>query len=317
MSAARQTEAEPDDFSAWHLEWKRIEVQGRRAGYGEAGTGLPVVFLHGFGLRDRTYKRALRRLVQRGLRVLAPSLPGFGDTAPLPASESTIPGYAGWVRAFLTAVGIQEPVPLVGHSFGGGVAIRAAYDHPDHVRLLVLINSIGGGIWQEAGIDDEEAERHLAERPLWHWGAHLPFDVAKRKVVQAALPVIATDVTRNLFRNPRAFFRASRLARTADLREELAVLKDRGLPIVVLWGAEDKILPVASLDALVEAAGSDVEVIEGSHAWLLADPDAFGEVMTNVLEVAEYEWERERHKRERRERSALHNLLERARMLRR
>lgn len=313
MSAAHQIEHGDEDPSAWHLDWKHVDVQGRTAGYGEAGTGLPVVFLHGFGLRERTYKRALRRLVQRGLRVLAPSLPGFGDTAALPRSDSTLPGYADWVQAFLEAVDIDGPVPLVGHSFGGGVAIRTAYDHPDRVRLLVLINSVGGGIWQAAGLDEGDAERHLAERPLWHWGFHAPFDVARRKVVQAALPVILTDAARNLARNPRAFVRAGRLARTADLRAELATLKERRLPVVVLWGTEDKILPVASLDALVEATGSDAEVIEGSHAWLLADPDAFGEVMTNVLAVAEHEWEREQRKHERRRRLRPRQLFERMR----
>lgn len=278
----------------WHLEWKTVTVNGRSANYGEAGDGEPFVFLHGFGLRDQTYKRALSRLVRLGVRVVAPSLPGFGGTAALARHDTTIEGYAAWVGEFCRTVGLDGPVMMAGHSFGGAVAIRTAHDHAELVRILVLINSVGGSIWKEAGIESAEEARHLAERPLWSWGWHIPFDVARRKVVQAALPTIIADAGRNLVRNPRAFLRAGSIARTADLRTELAELNDRGLPIVVLWGAEDRILPTASLDALVEAGGGEPEVVEGSHAWLLADPDAFGEVMTNVVAYAEHERRRER-----------------------
>lgn len=278
----------------WHLEWKTAVVNDRPVHYGEAGDGEPFVFLHGFGLREQTYKRALSRLVRLGVRVVAPSLPGFGGTTALDGDDTTIEGYAAWVGEFCRTVELDGPVMMAGHSFGGAVAIRTAHDHPDLVRILVLINSVGGSIWKEAGVESPEEARHLAERPLWSWGWHVPFDVAKRKVVQAALPTIIADAGRNLLRNPRAFLRAGSIARTADLRAELAELNDRGLPIVVLWGSEDRILPAASLDALVAACGGEPEVVEGSHAWLLADPDAFGEVMTNVVAYAEHERRRER-----------------------
>ncbi|MCZ7530745.1 MAG: alpha/beta fold hydrolase [Acidimicrobiia bacterium] len=280
----------------WHLEWKRITVGGAEVRYGEAGDGEPFVFLHGFGLREKTYKRALGRLVPLGIRVVAPSLPGFGGTAPLPGDDTTIESYARWVVEFCAAIELDGPVMMAGHSFGGGVAIRTAHDHPQLVRLLVLINSVGGSVWKEAGVGSDEEARHLADRPLWSWGLHAPFDVARRKVVQAALPTILADAGRNLIRHPGAFWRAGRLARTADLRDELVELNARGLPIVVLWGTEDRILPAASLDALVKAMGGEPEVVKGSHAWLLADPDAFGEVMTNVVAYAEHERTRERRR---------------------
>ena len=81
-------------------------------------------------------------------------------------------------------------------------------------------------------------------------------------------------------------WRVANLARTADLTPELEELKRRQLPVVVLWGEKDKIIPRASFDALCKAIGSEGEVVSGNHSWLLADPDAFGEVMTNVMEVA-------------------------------
>src|SRR5436190_988284 len=203
-----------------HLVWKRTTVRGHPAMYGVAGHGIPVLFLHGWGVGQQTYKRSLKRLAHLGCEVLAPALPGFGGTADLPGRDCTIAGYAAWAAEFLTAVGVTESAFVVGHSFGGGVAIKLAHDFPDRVRYLVLINSVGGSAWTSSG----SAVRSMAER--------------------------------------------------------------RRLPVVVLWGEQDKIIPRASFDALCKAIGSEGEVVSGNHSWLLADPDAFGEVMTNVMEVA-------------------------------
>lgn len=253
-----------------HLVWKRAIVDGRAALYGEAGEGMPVVFLHGWGLGQHAYKRALKRLVAIGCHVLAPALPGFGGTADLPPTRFSFPDYAVWLDQFLEVVGIDEPVFLVGHSFGGGVAIQTAHDFPGRVRYLVLVNSLGGS---------------MAGRPLWDWGIHFPGEVFPFQLTRV-LPVVLEDALPNLVRNPRAMLKVANLARRADLTEELEELKRRELPVVVLWGDKDRIIPKTAFDALCTAIGSDGAVVKGSHSWLLADPDSFAEVITNDIEVA-------------------------------
>ena len=254
-----------------HLVWTRTTVDGRPALYGVAGEGLPVLFLHGWGLGQHAYKRALKRLVQLGCRVYAPALPGFGGTADLPGDDLTFEGYARWAAAFLDAVGVKEQVFLVGHSFGGGVAIKLAHDFADRVRYLVLVNSLGGS---------------MAGRPLWDWGIHFPGDVSPFSI-RRVLPVVLEDALPNVIRNPRAMWKVANLARTADLTVELEQIKENELPVVVLWGDKDKIIPKTAFDALCTAIGKEGSVIEGSHSWLLADPDAFVEVITNDIEVAQ------------------------------
>lgn len=293
--------AEPAAPSAYHLEWKTVEVQGRRARYAEAGDGAPFVFLHGWGLTERTYKRALRRLVELGVRVIAPSLPGFGGTAELSEEKISLDSYAAWVRDFLDTIGVAGAVYLAGHSFGGGVAIKVAHTYPDRVRLLVLLNSIGGAVWKG---DGEEDRKHLYERPLWDWGLHLPWDTMRSRALNRVVPVVVTDIVQNAMRNPVAFWRVAHIARRADLRSELEDLKRRELPVVVLWGSGDSIIPSVSGEALGRALGEEVETIEGSHGWMLADPDAFGEVMTNVVAFAEYA----RHQEEREHKPAKSDL---------
>jgi len=265
------------------LSWRRTLVQGRPARYGVGGSGPPVVFLHGWGLGHRSYERALWSLVRSGHRVVAPALPGFGGTADLPASDRSLGGYARWVTGFLDAVGICEPVVLVGHSFGGGVAIGTAADAPDRVHLLVVVNSIGGSAWSHRG----GVLRSMAERPLWDWGLHLHADLWPLRQATRVLPVIVQDAVGNVLRNPAAFWRVGRLAATADLSAELEQLKQRRLPVVVLWGDSDRVIPQASAESLRAALGAaEIRTVPGSHSWLLADPEGFGEVITNVVGLA-------------------------------
>ncbi len=263
------------------LEWVRTTVAGRPASYGVAGTGPVVVFLHGWGLSHRAYRKALQRLIDAHMCVYAPALPGFGS-ADLPADERDLPGYARWVDQFLSAVWPDEPVTLVGHSFGGGVAIQTAYDWPARVARLVIINSIGGSAWSHGGV-----VRSIRERPLWDWGLHMQADVLPLRQISRVLPVIAADAVPNMLRHPGAIVRVARLARLADLTGELEELKRRRLPVVILWGRSDTVIPYASLEALRAALGDpEVITVPGTHTWLLADPDSFGEVMTNVLGAA-------------------------------
>jgi pimeloyl-ACP methyl ester carboxylesterase len=288
MSSEPSSTGEPSQTGAATaedlLEWRTATVGGRRAEYGVAGTGTTVLFIHGWAITNRTYKAALKRLVQRGFRVIAPALPGFGGSEPLADEHADLPGYAAWVSSFLTTVA-DEPVVVIGHSFGGAVAIRLAHDFPGHVRALVLLNSIGGSAWRHNGSIVET----MRQRPLWDWGLHFPRDVLPVRQVRRVLPVILRDLFTNAVRNPRAIVRTANLARFADLTAELEELKARRLPVVVMWGEQDRIVTRASIESLVAALGAaDVVAVPGNHSWLLADPDSFGEVLTNVLSVVEH-----------------------------
>jgi pimeloyl-ACP methyl ester carboxylesterase len=262
------------------FRWERTTVDGRNANYVVVGEGPPVVLLHGWGLTHRTYRRALHALAEHGMRVWAPALPGFGGTSELPSDGLSLGGYAAWVAAFLDAVELNDPVTLVGHSFGGGVAIQVAHDTPHRVSRLVCVNSIGGSAWTE----DRGVVRSLAQRPLWDWGLHLPADLLPWRQATRVIPVILGDALPNLIRNPGALWRVGHLARTADLTAELEVLKRRKLPVVVLWGRDDNVLPPACLTSLQGALGDpEVITVDGNHSWLLSNPRAFGEVMTNIV----------------------------------
>ena len=265
-------------------QWHRRRVAGRSAAYLEAGAGRPVVFLHGWGLSHRAYHGSVKSLAATGVRVIAPALPGFSGTAGLPEVECTLRGYASWLVEFLDEVGITEPVLLVGHSFGGGVSIVAAHDHPDRVGALVLVNSIGGAVWTDDGV----LTRRMADRPLWDWGLHFSRDLRGFAQLSRVLPVVLNEAVPNLVLDPRSFFRSARLAREADLTNELEALHRRGMPVVVVWARRDRVLSDAPFAALSEALVDAPTIsVPGGHGWLLSDPAQFGEVMTNVVDLAE------------------------------
>ena len=261
---------------------QRTWVQGKPAAYSMAGAGMPVVLLHGWALAQHTYRKVIEEIAEQGCMVIAPSMPGFGGSGDLKGDAFSISGYAKWVADLLDVLEIEEPAVLVGHSFGGGVAIKLAHDMPKRVRSLVLVNSIGGSAWRNG-----RTLRSIGERPLWDWGLHFPSDVWPVRQATRVLPVVFEDLLPNLVRNPRAIVRVANLARRADLRVELERLRDRGLPITILWGTRDGIVPRESFEALCVASGVEGTVVEGSHSWLLADPQHFGEVITNDVRVAQ------------------------------
>ena len=138
-------------------------------------------------------------------------------------------GYADWVASFMSEVGIEEPALVIGHSFGGGVAIKLARDQPELVRYLVLLNAIGG----------------LSARYPWEWAIGFGREFWPANDALALMRAIRADlVCRTSFRNPLGLARAGLLAQRADLRPELAQLKKSGVPVLALTGERDTLIPL-------------------------------------------------------------------------
>jgi pimeloyl-ACP methyl ester carboxylesterase len=265
-----------------HLTWKTARVDGRRAVYGVAGHGLPVLFIHGWGLGSRAYKRALKRLARLGCRVYAPALPDFGGTEGLPRGHAELADYAGWVDAFLTEVGVDEPVLVAGHSLGGAIGARFAHDYSDRVAHLVLINSIGGSVWTEA----PGTGRVREDRPLWDWVVSFSRDILVSDKAWPTAKAIAEDGLPNLVRNPLGLVRAAAMARRADLEQELRTVRESGVPVTVVWSEGDLIVPRASFEALCRSLGVQGRLVPGRHSWLVASPEVFAGVMVQAVSAA-------------------------------
>ena len=255
-----------------------VVVDGRRVSYAAGGRGLPVLFLHGWGLDHEAYRRSLRRLTARGCRVVAPSLPGFGRSDELSVRRRTLAGYAAWVARFLDAIGADEPVLALGHSFGGGIATRLAHDHPERVSYLVLLNSVGDprAFVPRPGRPRGAGWRDSLRSIVDSW--RLPEDLATSGLIQRTL-------LSNLQRHPISVMQTAQAAWSADLRPEMAALAGRRLPTLLLWSDDDRVIPLTAFDTFCSTFGTDGHVVSGGHSWLLANPEVFGEVLDNVIHV--------------------------------
>jgi pimeloyl-ACP methyl ester carboxylesterase len=127
----------PPQFDEW-----QIELHGRRVIYRVAGSGPPVVLIHGM-LNSSSHWRSVALDLASDHTVIAPDLIGHGDSA-APRGDYSLGAHASSIRDLLAAIGIDR-ASIVGHSLGGGVAMQFFYQFPQRVERLVLVSSGGLG----------------------------------------------------------------------------------------------------------------------------------------------------------------------------
>lgn len=246
-------------------------------GSGSESRGAPVLFLHGWGVGPNSYAVPLDELRAFGCDVVAPAQPGFGGCPALPSEDCNFPGYARWAASCLDLADVDEPVVVVGHSFGGGVAIQFAHDFPERVRAVVLCNGVGGFPW--AGPLGEAS----AERPWWEWGRYLGADLVALPGIARVLPAVLGEAVPNLVHNPLAMWRVGEFVRKAHLLEEIAAVAGTGTPVTLVWADRDRLVPHVGFAALCRAAGVEGQVVPGGHSWLIAEPRRFADIVLRAM----------------------------------
>jgi pimeloyl-ACP methyl ester carboxylesterase len=255
--------------------WRDVLVDDSVMRVMEAGDpdADPLLFLHGWGLSPRCYADGICRLTGAGVRVIAPCLPGFGGSDGPPLNGIDLPAYARRVGRLLDELGIEHPVFVAGHSFGGGVALQLASERPERVRSLTLVNSVGGAPSKRAGLVDASWLR---------WAAGALTELSPREVLRAA-PSLLRDFLPNAVRKPVTLALTARLALTASLAGQAAELVASGLPVLFVWGDADRLIAPGELGSVTGSLPS--EVVRGRHGWLMTQPEEFATLLRNALVV--------------------------------
>lgn len=128
---------QPEGRPAHWPRWGRIRAGDLSTSYLEAGSGTPVILLHGLGATNASFLPTLSALARR-YRVIAPDLPGFGDSSK-PFRTYHARFFAEWLVKFLDALEIDR-AHLVGNSMGGRVALEGALVAPDRIDRMVLLS---------------------------------------------------------------------------------------------------------------------------------------------------------------------------------
>jgi pimeloyl-ACP methyl ester carboxylesterase len=255
------------------------EVGGLRISYERAGTGPPLVLLHGYvGDARATWHHQLDDLSDE-FTVIAWDAPGAGGSSDPPESFGTA-GYADALAGFVAALGLDTP-HVVGLSFGGILALALYRRHPGVARTLTLASAYAG--WygslpaKVAGQRLRQAMA-LADLPPEEFAGILLPTIFREGAPAETLAPFAASV--------RAFhpagYRAMARASAENLRDVLPKVE---VPTLLVYGAEDvrAPLPVAKdLEASIPA--STLVVLDGAgHACNLEAPDEFNRVVRSFL----------------------------------
>src|SRR3954449_11798122 len=117
-------------------------VHGHRRAFVRAGSGPPLLLLHGIGNNCQTWNGVVDRLAASHT-VIAPDLLGHGNSDK-PRGDYSIAAYANGMRDLLSVLDIEQ-ASVVGHSLGGGIALQFAYQFPERCERLALVGSGGLG----------------------------------------------------------------------------------------------------------------------------------------------------------------------------
>jgi pimeloyl-ACP methyl ester carboxylesterase len=281
----------PDQFAP-----EQVSIHGHRLCYRRGGAGPVLLLLHGIGDSSRTWIPAMR-LLQRSYTVLAPDLPGHGNSSN-PLGDYSLGSHASSMRDLLHLLSIER-VTVVGQSFGGGVAMQFAYQFPSLCERLVLVDA--GGLGREVT-----------------WILRLATVPAAEYVMPVLFPAFMRrwgDPVARILRdwgidNPRAaeVWRSYRSLtdpgnRAAFVRTARAVIDPRGqsvsavnrlylvaqMPTLIVWGGQDKIIPLVHAFQAHEAIpNSRLEVMEGAgHYPHVEDPARFASILEDFVSSTE------------------------------
>lgn len=253
-------------------ELKYLDLHGDRVAYRDIGSGdETLLLLHGMAGSSHTWRSVIPQLSRR-YRVIAPDLLGHGESAK-PRSDYSLGAFAVSLRDLLDELGVSR-VTVVGQSLGGGVAMQFVYQHPDYCRRLVLISS--GGLGQDVG---------WTLRLLSAPGAELIMPVIAPPPVIRIGNTVRGWLSAASIQSPRGAEMWSAYSSLSDgqtrqafLRTLRSVVDYRGqavsalnkmhltteLPLMIIWGDQDRIIPVAHGHALDELRpGCRLEVLAG------------------------------------------------------
>lgn len=226
------------------LERRTLSLDDHEIVYLAGGRGATLLLLHGFGGDKDNWTRFARYLAE-DYRIVAPDLPGFGESTRRPAGDYSYAAQLKRVRAFARGLEIG-PVHLVGNSMGGALAGLYAAAYPEDVRSLALFNAAGvkspdrseaHRIYEETGVnplliqDADDFDRFL----------NFAFVVPPQMPSSVKRYFAARAVANRPF-NDKVF---------GDLRREPFPLQRRlgriKAPTLVLWGDTDRIIDISAV----------------------------------------------------------------------
>jgi abhydrolase domain-containing protein 6 len=242
------------------LEQKEIQVQGHPVPYLTGGRGEPLVLLHGFG-GDKNHWVRIAKYLTPHFTVIAPDLPGFGETDRDLSLRYGISDQVDRVHDFVEAFHLKS-FHLGGNSMGGQIAGAFAAKYPQDVKTLWLLAP--GGVMSakmsELGELVRKGKNPLLISNVQDYEALLDFVFVERpRIPRSIKRYLTKEAIQNREFNAKVFKEI--LQDRAPLE---TVLQGVPIPTLILWGDQDRLLDVSGAEIL-KSAVPDAEVMVMKH----------------------------------------------------
>ena len=239
MSAAQQAAPANPEIA------REIVAAGIRTNYHDVGEGPPVLLIHGSGPGVSAWAnwRLLLPELSRQARVIAPDMAGFGFTERRAGQRYDMPTWVAQAVGLLDALAIER-CDLVGNSFGGALALALAIAHPQRVRRLVLMGSVGVPFDITPGLDavwgyQPSMARMRELLDIFAWDRSLVNDELAQLRYAASIRPGFQESFAAMFPAPRQRWVDAMASRESDIR---------ALPhqTLVVHGREDRVIPLST-----------------------------------------------------------------------
>ena len=279
---------------ATRLPLQQVTIHGHDVGYRRAGPAdaETILLIHGLAGSSKTWDRVLDDLAEQ-YDVIAPDLLGHGESAK-PRGDYSLGAFASGLRDFLTVLNVER-VTVVGHSFGGGVAMQLAYQHPQFIDRLVLVGS--GGLGREVSpllrllaLPGAEYLMPIGiPRPIVDRASDVGRFLGRRNIRSERLGEFWRAYSSLAgAENRRAFVKTMRGViepggQTVDARDRLYLAAR--VPIMIVWGDRDGVIPVKhAYEAHELIENSRLEILEGvGHFPHVEAPETFAASLRDFM----------------------------------
>ncbi|HWJ36751.1 MAG TPA: alpha/beta fold hydrolase [Steroidobacteraceae bacterium] len=241
----------------------------------ESGQGAAILFVHGLGARADRWVTTIERVGAHGYRAIAFDLPGHGFASKEAEGASTVPDISAYLLGVMDALGLEHAI-LVGTSLGAHIVAYAATRAPLRVRGLVLVGALG--LVPIDGAVAENIRRNVQVRDRDRFAGKLKFVLHDPALVTPAL--VEEEWRMNTAPGTiDAFIRLGNYLVDGIAADTVAEKIKALFPperLLLVWGAEDKAVPVSVGEACRDALGVRLVLVPGAnHAPYFEQPEAF------------------------------------------